>query len=242
MPLLASGAEAGPALGNPERRHTGYGVPLRIMPLGASITWGLESTDGNGYREAVRQRLVDGGNRVDMVGSRRHGKMRDNDNEGWPGFVVDEVYAKANLSVPRLLPNVVLLNAGTNDCIQNLNVSGAADRLRRLVLGVLSMSPRSTVVLSSLLVNKVAATDRNVLLVNTQYRRLAAELRSAGHPVVFVDMHGSNGPQLADLADDTHPDDKGYRKMAAIWYSGIADASRAGFLRAPESVPGDGSK
>lgn len=51
---------------------------LRILPLGASITQGYKSKDGNGYRKWLRQQLRYAGWEVDMVGSRETGSMHDN--------------------------------------------------------------------------------------------------------------------------------------------------------------------
>lgn len=53
-------------------------VPLRILPLGASLTWGLLSDSGNGYRKPLRDALRFDGWDVDMVGSRNNGTMEDN--------------------------------------------------------------------------------------------------------------------------------------------------------------------
>ena len=53
-------------------------VPLRILPLGASITWGVNSASGNGYRAPLRDRLTSAGWEVDMVGTKQHGNMTDN--------------------------------------------------------------------------------------------------------------------------------------------------------------------
>ena len=52
--------------------------PLRILPLGASITWGQASTDGNGYREHLRELLEQRDTTVDMVGTVHSGHMSDN--------------------------------------------------------------------------------------------------------------------------------------------------------------------
>lgn len=57
---------------------------LRIMPLGASITEGHLSTDGNGYRSWIRQKLRSEDWEVQMVGSLRHGNMLDNVRELHP--------------------------------------------------------------------------------------------------------------------------------------------------------------
>ena len=50
---------------------------LRVMPLGASITQGIASSDGNGYREWLRSQLRYEGWKVNMVGSKMDGTMAD---------------------------------------------------------------------------------------------------------------------------------------------------------------------
>lgn len=50
---------------------------LRVMPLGASITQGIRSTDGNGYRKHIRDQLRFAGWNVNMVGSKQDGNMND---------------------------------------------------------------------------------------------------------------------------------------------------------------------
>ena len=53
------------------------------MPLGASLTYGTNSTDGNGYREALRKLLVTNASlTIDYVGSVKSGNSVDPDNEG----------------------------------------------------------------------------------------------------------------------------------------------------------------
>lgn len=37
------------------------GIDLRVLPLGDSITFGFQSTDGNGYREALHNDLTASG-------------------------------------------------------------------------------------------------------------------------------------------------------------------------------------
>lgn len=227
-------------LGARARQPLGNGVALRIMPLGASITYGLTSPDGNGYRQALRAQLVAGGNKVNMIGTRQHGTMRDNDVEGYSGFRIDQVRAKAAApgAVPRWKPNVVLINAGTNDAAQNHSVPTAGQRMEAMIDDVQATSPRAVVVLSTLLVNRGPATERNVGAINAQFAALAARLRARGRRVVLADMHGDDGPQLADLVDGTHPTEVGYRKMANVWLKGLVAASDAGFLEAPEPLPG----
>lgn len=50
---------------------------LRILPLGASITQGVRSSDENGYRKLLRQQLRWKGWKVNMVGTKNNGNMAD---------------------------------------------------------------------------------------------------------------------------------------------------------------------
>ncbi|KAK0726468.1 SGNH hydrolase-type esterase domain-containing protein [Apiosordaria backusii] len=217
------------------------GIPLRIMPLGASITYGQASTDGNGYRQELRNQLVAAGNTlVNFVGSRKAGTMRDNDVEGWPGARIEEVHAKATaaVSVPKYKPNVFLVNAGTNDALQDKNVNTAAVRMEAMLVDLWRLSPRAVVVLSTLLMNRDANVERRVLDINNQFRGLVKSLRDRGRRVVLVDMHSDQGPMDIDLADQTHPNDGGYRKMANLWLAGLVTAGDEGWIQAPEHVAG----
>lgn len=93
-------------------RSVANGAKLRILCLGASITTGYLSTDGNGYRYGLRSKLVQGGNVVNMVGSLASGRMADNNNEGWIGYRIEQTAEKAELSLPSL-PNIVLVHVGS---------------------------------------------------------------------------------------------------------------------------------
>lgn len=61
-----------------EQRADDDKMALRILPLGASITWGLKSPSSNGYRKHLRDQLCysgvvpgsDGAGVVDNVGSK----------------------------------------------------------------------------------------------------------------------------------------------------------------------------
>lgn len=214
-------------------------IPLRILPLGASITFGVKSSDGNGYRAVLRKALVDDGNPVNFVGNQKNGTMRDNENEGWPGLRIEQVKEKAASSVVKWKPNLVLINLGTNDATQDFQVATAGDRMKEVLDLIYRDSPVATVVLSTLLPNQVIKTQANVDKINPQYRDLVTKLRSQGKRIVLAEMTGSDGPKLlTDFADDTHPNDQGYKKMANIWYDAIVEAAEAGLIQRPQRVVG----
>lgn len=215
------------------------GLPLRIMPLGASITFGTRSSDGNGYRKYLRDRITALGNPVNMVGNHPNGTMNDNENEGWPGFVITQVQAKADESVPISKPNVILINAGTNDCIQNIDTPNAGVRMTSMVNRLFTQSPEATVVLSTLIPNRDAAVESRTLDVNKQYVKVVSDLAAQGKRVVLADMRGPAGPTIDDIVDDgTHPSDAGYKKMAMVWMNALVQAALDGKLQPAEAVEG----
>ncbi|KAK7748712.1 hypothetical protein SLS53_000734 [Cytospora paraplurivora] len=224
------------------------------MPLGASITWGLLSTDGNGYRNDLMTLLKKGGvSDAVYVGSRNNGTMEDNAVEGWPGYLIDAITHKARESVPKYLPNVILLNAGTNDCVRDVDIDSTTQqskiepeltsnstydigtRMRLMVEYLIEWSPRSTVVMSTLVNNMNSATQTRVDDANAKFRDVAKELQGEGLRVVLAEMDAAaGGPNKTTMADVTHPDDIGYGLMANRWYAALVDASQRGFIVQPE--------
>jgi len=65
---------------NPKRAAVAPDIELCIQLLGDSITYGLKSSDNNGYRLQLLNDLS--GSKVVYVGSVRNGDMADNFNEG----------------------------------------------------------------------------------------------------------------------------------------------------------------
>jgi len=209
--------------------------PLRILCLGASITYGYNSPDGNGYRYALRGKLVADGNDVNMVGARSAGNMSDNQVEAWPGYRISQVAAKAGPSYSDM-PNVVLIFLGTNDMTQNFEVSTAHLRMWELCDAIYKAAPSTMIIISKLLPIAKASAENNTLLFNSNLDLTVANLTSQGCKVASVDMH-SAWFSLSDLGPDgTHPTETGYLKMARVFYTGIVAAAQAGNITAPEPV------
>lgn len=228
-------------------------TPFRIMSLGASITYGFLSTDGNGYREDLRGLLQQGGNsNVTYVGSRNNGTMTDNAVEGWPGYRIDQVFPKAQASVPASRPNVILLNVGTNDCVQGFDMDNTTkvsalaptmttntsytigDRMRLLVEDLYQWSPNTTVIMSTLILNKVEETNIRVNDANRKFAEVAAAFQAQGRKLVLANMSAAaGGPNATTMADVTHPNDIGYSLMANRWYAALREASDRGMIVRP---------
>ncbi|PYH76331.1 SGNH hydrolase [Aspergillus uvarum CBS 121591] len=199
------------------------------MALGGSITAGVGSSDFNGYRKHLLEMIRSSGCDICMVGSRRSGSTEAGEHEGWRGFRLDEIEKKARKSVPRLKPNLFTINAGSNDCIQKLNIDDFGKRMSAMLNYLWLASPGSTILLSTLVCNADQEINSQVLRVNDQIRTLVRQKATHGR-IILADMYTERGPTFIDLVDGTHPGDAGYRKMADVWFSGFQEAAIMGFI------------
>lgn len=69
-----------------------------------------------------------------------------------------------------MMPNLVLLNVGTNDCLQNIDTANAGSRLKVLIDDIYASIPGVTVIISSVLPNKNTADNPCTVAVSAQYK------------------------------------------------------------------------
>ncbi|KAL7623322.1 hypothetical protein AAE478_007003 [Parahypoxylon ruwenzoriense] len=222
-------------------------IPLRIMALGASIVKGETSPGYLGFRKPMRDELVESGFTVNMVGSVRLGDFVDNDVEAYGGKKVQEMHQYAKKIVPRTLPNLFVINLGTNNLLQNKDVDKVGQQMEAMINYLLSASNQSTVILSTMLTNKVPNLEPKVLDMNQQYRDIMKNFEAEGKPVILAEMHPSEGisgvPTVNEIGPDgSHPTVAGYEIMSHIFVQAIRSAAEKGFLRDPvdNGIPADG--
>ncbi|KAF2167810.1 carbohydrate esterase family 3 protein [Zasmidium cellare ATCC 36951] len=200
---------------------------LRIMPMGASITRGVASSDENGYRLDLRNLLQADGNSVTYVGTVSFGNMSNNWNEGHPGYVIEEV---DNVTLTDgcydYLPNVILLNAGTNDCnIPGKDPETAPQRYSTLLANIRQHAPDAVVIASSLVPNLKDSTDECIQKLNPGLYEAVQNASSAGQKTGWVDMYNVVPKSEIHTNDSTHPTDAGYQLMADAWYKEIKNVA-----------------
>ncbi|KAK6985109.1 FG-GAP repeat domain-containing protein [Favolaschia claudopus] len=198
------------------------GKSCRIMPLGASVTYAKGSTDGNGYGGTLYNLLYTDRNDVDMVGSQKGGNMSDPDKEGYNGFVISEINAKGNIAMPIYQPNIVAIVAGTNNMKRDIDATDAPNRCARCVV----RDP--VVVVSTLHPNADPPPEERILAFNAVLPDLVQSFVDGGKPVFLVDSHAVIA--IGDLVDGTHPNDAGYARMGKVFYDGIQEAYRKGWI------------
>ena len=230
--FTAGPSAAAPGTGAPPSAGHATAAPtaLRLMPLGDSITWGVGSPSGNGYRGFLWNQLAADGHTLDFVGSGRSGTMPDPDNEGHSGWRIDQIDGIADTVLARYRPNVVTLEIGTNDLNGNYQVPTAPDRLRALIDRITHDVPDVTVLVGTLIVSTSGTEEANRPAFNAKLPGIVQAEQAAGKHVRLVDMSALTS---ADLADSLHPNDNGYRKMADAFSAGVRAADAAGWIKPP---------
>jgi lysophospholipase L1-like esterase len=229
-------AAPAPAVASAQPLATAQVGSLRLEPLGDSITYGTASSTGNGYRQALWNELTGEGYLLDFAGSVKAGTMADPDNEGHPGYRIDQIAALTDASLATYKPNVVTLMAGTNDMVQNYQESTAPARLSALVDQIVADDPTATVLVANLTVGTNANIAAGEPAFNATVPGMVQAKQSAGKHVEFVDMSALTAADLAP--DGIHPNDGGYQKMADAFNAGLQRAASAGWITTPISLGG----
>lgn len=204
----------------------------------SSITWGAESSDENGYRKKLFDKLAARGNNVDFVGGMSTGTMADKNHEGHRGYVIDEIRQASGVGI-HAGANIVLLHAGTNDMKNDINPALAPSRLKKLIDEIYEFSPDAVILLCNLIPagpDRYPATVPRINEFNEAIPVIVAEYILRGKKMRPVGMN--HGITVNDLADGLHPNDGGYAKMADLFYSGIEYADDRGWISPPgEKTP-----
>jgi len=215
--------------------------PVRIMPLGDSITVGATgSTDDIGYRRSLYMSLVDFGYNVDFVGSQTTGLPSDFDrnHEGHSGYqadggpgggialnIFDWLVAKP--------ADVVLLHIGTNDISNNEDAASTANQIGQILnnIDTWEAANNDVSVVLARIINRDDGYSSETTALNNQIQAMADARIAGGDKIVVVDMEAAL-TYPGDLSDAVHPNDGGYVNMADAWMTDLA-----GFLPSCPPLP-----
>lgn len=187
-------------------------TPVRVMPLGDSITFGIGTTPYDAYRKDLWTRLRNVGVPVDFVGSVVSGTMGDKNHEGHIGWRIDQLTARIDSWMATYRPDVVLLHIGTNDIGQNYDMARAPARLSHLIDRIQVARPGVRIFVARI-VWMVNGGDRW-----TRYNDAIPGIVASKGPNVHLVPHHVIGRTAGDLVDSAHPSACGYAKMSYVWY------------------------
>jgi len=210
----------------------------RILPLGDSITYGVASSSGAGYRLELFRRARREGQHLTFVGSSVSGPpMVDGvpfpqNNEGHSGFTIEDGGGRAGIgplvvgAMKAHRPHVVTLMIGTNDVAMNLDLARAPARLAALVDRILGVDPKVLLLVATIVPTTDDAMNTRVAAYNAAIPDIVATRAGAGKPVRLVDMYEPfvrfPDYKRALFADSLHPNDAGFVVMADVWAAALA--------------------
>jgi lysophospholipase L1-like esterase len=204
-------------------------APVRIMPLGDSITAGPGC-----WRAMLWHQLQTAGyTDIDFVGGVpdggcNYGYAYDGDNEGHGGYAATGI-ADQNQLPPWLdaaRPDIVLMHLGTNDMWGGtISTATILAAYTKLVGQMRASNPAMRIVVAQIIpMNPPSCTTcaAGVVALDNAIPGWAAGLRTAQSPIVVVDQWTGFDTVADTVGDGVHPNDAGFQKMANRWYPGLA--------------------
>jgi lysophospholipase L1-like esterase len=211
-------------------------APLRVMPLGDSITMGIGSATMSSYRIDLQNRLAAAGLRVDFVGSQRDGApaTADLDHEGHSGWTIAKISSQVNGWLADSRPDAVLLQIGTNDLRTAAGSVGATGRLSALIDQIKTAAPAAEILVAKISGTKSAGAADQQKRTDAYNARVPRIVAGKGAHVHLVDQSTVKG---IDIRDGLHPNDFGYAKMSWNWFQAMAPIYRLSTSRSKATNP-----
>jgi lysophospholipase L1-like esterase len=216
--------------------------PIRIMPLGDSITRGSSYAGdfAGSYRTQLWKDLKTAGYAVDFVGESTENpdpaNSLDPDHNGYNGWRIDQIDASIVSWLKKEKPAVVLLHLGTNDAIQNYAFSSAPTRLSNLISHITAESPQTHVIVAKIIKSTDSTTNANVNYLNGFVSNIVATHAANHELVTMVDMNSV--VSTSQLSDPYHPNRSGYDAMGDAWFGAIQSL---GAITNPAETPEPGT-
>ena len=213
-------------------RHRLILQPVRIMPLGDSITAGVEFFDGSvdlppmaervGYRKFLYDRLLAEGYLIDFQGQGGQSAgaatgLADPENNGYPGVDIDFLNGKLVAQLTEDPVDIILLHIGTNNT--PANAAGIDDWLDALDAWEASNNPVMALV-ATIVPKRDEAKNAQVDLFNADLRQ---RIQARSSDKVFL-VEQNTAVSIADISDEQiglHPNAGGYQKMANAWFDAL---------------------
>lgn len=195
--------------------------PVRIMPLGDSITAGHLCIERGGYRSRLWAGLEEAGWTIDFVGANNDqlSDMPDRDNQGMYGWHIETMLPEYAGWLTTEQPDIVLLMIGTNDISLTPDVNEEIAELEQLVDGILQHDCAPTLYLAS--TPLISGRDSEATAYNAASERLVAARRESGYNIYYVDVYSTM--DWNDMADGKHPNCEGYGKIAAAYLAALLE-------------------
>jgi lysophospholipase L1-like esterase len=212
------------------------GSACKILPLGDSITFGVNDEGNGGYRGPLFASAVAAGRKLTFTGSLSNGptsisgQMFSQKNEGHSGWGISEVTpgSGSNAGIATVvpmpafnadsggIPDIILLHIGTNDT-GSLSATQMTADLSAFLDKLISNAPDAYLVVAQII--PLGYDSAVIKTYNQSIPGLVQQRANAGKHIAIVDMFTGFTPQAMLGSDGIHPNSTGYKFMADHWYS-----------------------
>ncbi len=231
-PLLATFAILGGAPASEAADATGR--PVRVMPVGDSITEGQGSRN---YRNPLLNLAVADGKTIDFVGHNPRNPPVDGESSGEGGWRADQMsgvappptFESPNIGdvrswIPDHDPDIILIMAGKNDILQGRGTSGTTTNVETLIDRCFAANPNVRIIVGNITPQRSdAAYTTTHISVNNNIASYVSTLQGQGKKIELVDHYSLFFPlDSSDFSDSVHPSQSGYDMMADAWYAALA--------------------
>lgn len=149
-----------------------FNNPVKILPLGDSITFGLVLDSNSSYRVDLEKKLLDANILYDFVGSQQNGNMVDKDHEGYSGvtagWINERLNGPENYILNNTNPDIILYFIGLNDIVYGDDFEKTINDLEKFLEITFSFNPQVHVVLSKITLSvdkmKYVSTGQSIVL------------------------------------------------------------------------------
>jgi lysophospholipase L1-like esterase len=201
-------------------------TPVRIMPLGDSITGGPGC-----WRALLWDRLQRTGfTNIDFVGTIPGGGCNlanwDGDNDGHGGFQATGIANQNQLPgwLAQTHPDIVLMHLGTNDIWGNLPTATILAAYTTLIDQMRASNPAMRILVAQIIPMTPSGCTwcpPGVAALNSAIPGWAAGKSTARSPITVVDQFTGFDSVADTNGDGVHPDDSGFQKISDRWYPAL---------------------
>ncbi len=211
-------------------------TPVKIMPMGDSLTHGKEHDNCGAYRPALIKMLDEDGVPYQFVGTHNWSSNKITNGQvmhsGYGGSTVFKMEPELE-NMKNLDPDIILLMLGRNDSSDITGETFTKYYYEKIISKLYEMFPGVTVYVASVPPMRrytgeeaLDPNDRAVNLINPAIKTMVEEKKAAGDKIEFVDMSAeATGLTWEDFTkeDFVHPLPESYTKIATQWHNAIKD-------------------
>ena len=218
----------------------------RIMPLGDSITKGewvddtRDDSEITGYRGSLWHKLNNAGFEAQFVGGEDAGYSIsppfDSHHEGHPSISSRVLEDSTYEYVANAQPDTILLHIGTND--HRSDAANMEEGVIRILDHIDTYERDQSEVIKVFVAMIIDRRKHDPIIAqfNENLKVIVGERIRNGDNLTLINMYGEVGLTSADYADNTHPNDSGYRKMAQVWYNALIGPETPGLYAYPYTL------